>query len=116
MCEGVPSSAADDAVRQNEAAGHRRVVLTTLCPSLPVRVRNRCPPVHRRTLPSVLRSPSPCANRQRIWAKRQEEAQARGVQGRNTEASHLEGSEDCVKRQRAMFYPARRVAPHWTPI
>src|SRR5712664_974884 len=43
-----------------------RTVLTALCSSLPARVRNRCPPVHRRTLPGVLRSPRTCANRQRM--------------------------------------------------
>ena len=33
----------------------------------PARVLNRCPAVQPRTLPSVIRYPGPCANRQRIW-------------------------------------------------
>src|SRR5207237_8165264 len=41
-------------------------VLTTLCRSLPERVRNRCPVAHGRTLGSVLRPPIMDANGQRI--------------------------------------------------
>jgi len=77
-----------------------RTVSTALCASLPARVPNRCPPLHRRTLPGVLRSPRTCTNRQRIWpcdATAPKSAEFRP----ETEPAANGASEGCVKRRPA---------------